>query len=312
MLFTPRVPRPESVVDLIHVPVRSQMSRILVTGALGNVGREVVRECEARGLEVRAALRDPNEDAKHFSGTETVAFDFLDRRTWERAVSGCSALFLLRPPPIGDMETTLCPFVDVAYAAGVKHVVFLSVAGADRMKWVPHRKVELHLEKTGKLWTLLRPGFFAQNLQDAYRKDIVEDNRIYVPAGEGRVAFVDVRDIAAVAGHVLASPETFRSQALTLTGPEAIPFTAVTETLTAVLGRTIRYDAATIPGYAWHLRTKRNMAWMQIAVQTILHVGLRGGDAETVDPTVERLLGRPARRLADYVRESAATWSSRA
>lgn len=287
------------------------MSRVLVTGALGNVGREVVRECEARGLDVRAALRDPIEGSKHFSGTQTVAFDFLVRRTWEEAVSGCDALFLLRPPPIGDMSTTLCPFVDVAYATGVKHIVFLSVAGADHMSWVPHRKVELHLEKSGKAWTLLRPGFFAQNLQDAYRKDIVEDDRIYVPAGEGRVSFVDVRDIAAVAAHVHASPEAFRSQALTLTGPEAIPFTAVTETLSAVLGRTIRYEAATIPGYAWHLRTKRNMAWTQIAVQTILHVGLRRGDAQTVDPTVERLLGRPARRLADYVRESAATWSSR-
>ena len=113
------------------------MSRALVTTPIGNVGREVVRACTARGLVVRAAHRDLAAAARHLPGVDVARFDFLERSTWAAALAGCDGVFLLRPPPLGNMETTLCPFADAAYVAGVKHIVFLSVAGANRMKWVP-------------------------------------------------------------------------------------------------------------------------------------------------------------------------------
>lgn len=199
------------------------------------------------------------------------------------------------------MDATLNPFVDAACAAGVTHIVFLSVLGADTKQWVPHRKVELHLMASGNVWTIRRPGFFAQNLQDAYRLDIAEDRRLYVPAGHGRVAFLDVRDAAQVAARVFESPEQFRGLALTLTGPEALAFNDVATTLTSALGVPIRYNAATIVGYFWHLVWRRRLSAMQALVQTVLHTGLRKGDAERVDATVNSLLGRPAGSLAAYL-----------
>lgn len=284
------------------------MKPILVTAALGNVGREVVRACAARSLPLRVADRDPKKAASLFPAHEAVALDFTAPDTWRAALEGCDQVFLLRPPPIGDMDATLKPFIDAAYAAQVRHIVFLSVAGADRMKWVPHRKVELHLEALGQGYTLLRPGFFAQNLADAYRRDIVEDGRLYVPAAGGRVAFLDVRDVGDVAAEIFSDPASNRGSALTLTGPEAIDFHQVAAILTQALGRPIRYDAASIAGYALHLR-RRGLPAMQILVQTILHVGLRRGDAERVEPTIERLLGRPASALGDYVQRALSTWS---
>ncbi len=286
----------------------SNAVRVLVTAAQGNVGREVARECLSTGLLTRVAGREERELKRRFPGLETARLDFLDRRTWAPALHACDSLFLLRPPPLGDMETTLCPFVSAAYAAGVQHIVFLSVAGADRMKWVPHHKVEAHLTKCGSAWTVLRPGFFAQNLQDAYLRDIVDDSRIYVPAAQGQVAFVDVRDVAAVAAKVFARPTPFRARALTLTGPEAITFHQVAQALSTAIGRPIRYEEASIPGYAWHLRFRRRMPWRQVAIQTILHVGLRGGDAEKVDPSIEQMLGRPARSMKEYTLDAASTW----
>jgi uncharacterized protein YbjT (DUF2867 family) len=285
--------------------------RILITTALGNVGAEVARASLARGLPVRLTDRDPAKLAARFPGAETARLDFLDRATWPAALAGCDRVFLLRPPPIGDMKTTLIPFVDAAYAAGVTHVAFLSVAGAERMAWVPHRKVELHLIARGLGYTLLRPGFFAQNLQDAYRRDLVEDDRLYVSAGAGRVAFLDVHDVGDVAACVLADPARFASQALTLTGPTAITFSEVAALLTARPGRTIRYEPASILGYARHLRRHRGLTWTQIAVQTILHVGLRRGDAEHVEPTVEDILGRPPRDLGAYLDDAGDRWRAR-
>lgn len=281
------------------------MPRILVTASLGNVGREVARECARRGFTVRAADRSAAKVEAAFPAMERVRFDFLDRGTWPAALSGCDFVFLLRPPPLGDMDATLNPFVDAAYAAGVEHIVFLSVAGADRMKWVPHRKVELHLEASRRAFTVLRPGFFAQNLEDAYRRDIVDDGRLYVPAGKGRVAFLDVRDAAEIAARIFEAPGEYRGAALTLTGPEALTFDAVARLLSATLARPIRYEAASILGYAWHLRARRGLPLMQAIVQIVLHVGLRRGDAAQVEPTVERILGRPPRSMCEYIARAA-------
>jgi uncharacterized protein YbjT (DUF2867 family) len=181
------------------------------------------------------------------------------------------------------------------------------VAGAGTNVLVPHHAVEAHLAGGPRDWTILRPGFFAQNLADAYRRDIVEDGRLYVPAGRGRVAFVDVGDVAEVAATALLDPEAHAGAAYTLTGPVAASFDEAGMYLTEALGRTIRYDRASVAGYALHL-ARRGMPVAQILVQTILHVGLAFGQAEAVDPTLPRLLGRAATSLRDYVMAHARQW----
>lgn len=276
------------------------MNRVLVTTALGQVGRQVVASCRDLGIPVRVShLELAPLEAAH-PELENVRLDFLDRSTWPSALAGCDGVFLLRPPPIGDMATTLAPFIDAACEAGVEHVVFLSVSRADEMKWVPHHEVEQHLARSGDRWTVLRPGFFAQNLETAYRRDILEDGRLYVPAGDGRVAFVDVRDVGEVAARVLADPGVYRGKAITLTGPEAVTFGDAARLLSKALGREVRYEPASIPGYVVHLR-RRGMPWAQVAVQTVLHVGLRRGDAARVDPEASRILGRRPRDMGAYV-----------
>jgi uncharacterized protein YbjT (DUF2867 family) len=305
--------------------------RVLVTGATGNVGREVMRELCSRGIPVRAATTSPahvqipagrparaseaseaSEAGEAGEAIEVTRLDLADPTTFAPAVTGCSAMFLMRPPAITDMQATLLPFIDTARACGIRHVVFLSVAGMGASRLVPHHAVEVHLAARGQDWTCLRPGFFAQNLADAYRRDIVEDGRLYVPAGAGRVAFVDVRDVAAVAALVLAEPAEYaehRARTYTLTGPAAVTFDEVARVLADALGRPVRYQPASVLGYARHLR-RRGLRWGQLAVQILLHAGLRVGQAEAVDPTLERLLGRRGHTLAEYVRDHVAVWQA--
>jgi uncharacterized protein YbjT (DUF2867 family) len=280
--------------------------RVLVTGASGNVGREVVAACLARGFAVRAGHPRTRDAARSSANLERVSLDFQDRATWGPALLGVDLVFLLRPPPLGDMRTTLIPFIDEAYRAGVRHILFLSVLGAERMKWVPHRAVELHLMKSGGGWAVLRPGFFAQNLESAYLRDVLEERRLYVPAGSGKIAFLDVRDVGACAAHVFVNPSAFAERSLALTGPEALTFARVAELMSEVLGLEIRYEAATVLGYVWHLKVRRKLPVMQVLVQTILHRGLRAGDAEIVESTVQELLGRPALSLRDYLERARA------
>jgi uncharacterized protein YbjT (DUF2867 family) len=131
---------------------------------------------------------------------------------------------------------------------------------------------------------------------------------LFVPAGQGRVAFVDTRDIAEVAASALAAPGEHAGRAYTLTGPEAISFEEAARVLSRALGRPIAYVPASVAGYVRHLR-KAGMGAAQIAVQTVLHVGIRFGQAETVDPTSSALLGHAARALRDYVRDHIHLWA---
>lgn len=200
------------------------MGAILVTGATGNVGQEVVRALLKGGARVLAGDYRPERVRALFGESVTaVRLDFYQRDTWPAALDGATHMFLMRPPAIADVDKSLNPFVDAARDRGVDHVVFLSVAGAGKNKLVPHRKVEDHLRARGDHHTNLRPGFFAQNLQSSYRDDIVRDDRIYLPAGLAPVNWIDARDIAAVAALVLREPEKHRGQSYTLAGPGPVP-----------------------------------------------------------------------------------------
>jgi uncharacterized protein YbjT (DUF2867 family) len=280
---------------------------VLVTGATGNVGRPVTERLRLLGVPFVAGGTDA-ERLRRLLGSSiaTRHLDLTDPRTYRDAVKGIRGLFLLRPPPIANVRETLNVLIDEAIAAGVEHVTFVSVDGAERQRWVPHHAVEEHLRRRGVSTTILRPGFFAQNLGDAYAADIRDRDEIVVPAGSGRVSFVDVRDVGELAAATFVDA-SLRGQAWTLTGPAAIRFDEVAAVLTAALGRTIRYRPASIPGYAVHLRRQR-LPWMQVVVQTVLHVGLRLGNAAHVDPALGRLLGRPPRTLQQYVADHLDLW----
>lgn len=275
----------------------------LVTGATGNVGREVVRVLRERGAPVRAATTSGEVP----EGVEKVALDLTKPETFGPAVRGVKGVFVLRPPQISDVGPTINTLIDRALDAGTEHVVLLSVAGAEKQSYIPHRKIELHLLKRGVPYTFLRPGFFSQNVGDQYRRDIVEADRIFVPAGQGEVAWTDARDLGEVAAKALLEP-SMRNQAYLLAGPEKQTFAETAAILSELLGRTIRYQPASALGYAHHLWRGGNPLGFA-AVVTLLHLGIRRGNAAIVDPTLEQLLGRRPRTIRDYLRDHLHLWA---
>lgn len=277
-------------------------ARALVTGATGNVGTSVVTQLLARGVRVRVGVRDPAAWPAAGAAVERVALDLTEPGTFPSALEGVDRVFLVRPPAIARVGPTINVFIDAAVTAGVVSVVYSSVAGADTNRLVPHHRIETHLATTDLSWTVLRPGFFAQNLATAYRADIREHDRIVVPAGAGRVAFVDTRDLGELAADILADPTPHAGRGYTLTGPRAVTFDEVAALLSEVLARPITYRPATIVGYLGHLEGL-GLPLGQRLIQTVLHLGLRRGHAADVDPTLERLLGRAPRDIADYIRD---------
>ena len=172
-------------------------------------------------------------------------------------------------------------------------MVFLSVMGAEGSSIIPHAKVERALKEIDIGATFLRPGFFAQNFQDAYYKEIMNHDRLSLPAKDALVAFVDLLDVARVAARVFKEGEPHFGQGYTLTGPRPVTFGQACALLSEAIGRTIRYEPISIPRYAWRLRKEEDLPAGQIAIQTLLHADLRRGTAAEIDPTLERLLPEP-------------------
>ncbi len=275
---------------------------VLVVGASGNIGGAVARSLTRAGIPVRAAGTDTDALARQLPDAQTARLDLLDPTTFAPALEGANGLFLVRPPAIAKVGPTLNALLDVAAEQKVGHVVFSSVTGADTNKVVPHHRVETHLAASSVAWTVLRPGFFAQNLTDAYLTDIVRDDRILLPAAHGKAAFIDTRDIGDVAALVFTDPTPHVGAGYVLTGPQALDFDQVAALLSEELGRPIRYEPTSALRYLRHVHGQ-DRPWIQAIVQTVLHTGLRRGQAETVDPTLERLLGRPGRTLARYIHD---------
>lgn len=226
---------------------------ILVTGATGTVGAVVVGQLRATGAEIRVAARSPGRVVDH-GAADAVAFDFTDPATWAGALDGVRSMFFVRPPALGNVTRDLLPAVAAARDAGVEHVVFLSLQGAERNRLVPHATVEAWLRASGLQWTFVRASFFCQNLSTTQVSDVRDRDRdrdeIVVPAGRGATAFVDADDVGAVAAAALLDRHRHAQQAWTVTGPRALTYRQVAGILTVELDRPIRYADPSVVRYS--------------------------------------------------------------
>lgn len=281
---------------------------LLVLGASGNVGSAVTAALTAASLPVRLGARSPAPLSELPAGSESVRFDFGDPRTWPETFDGVTSMFLLRPPAIGNVRRDLLPAMAAARAAGVRHVVFLSLQGAERIKVIPHAIVEAWLRRSGLDWTFVRPSFFHQNLSTTHAADIRDHDAIPVPAGDGRTAFVDADDVGAVAAAALMDPVGHRNRAWTVTGPEALTYQEVADILTRELGRPIRYPRPSVLQYARHARTALRMPWGMVAITSAIYTTARLGLADSITDDARTVLGRTPISFAEFAAREHYTW----
>ncbi len=277
---------------------------VLVTGATGTVGRYVVSGLSEQGVPVRLAVRD----ASGGGDDRRCRFDFSDSATWAPALDGVDRVFLMRPPEISDIAGVIRPFIAEIARRGVRQTVVLSLMGVNPA--MPHYRLEQDVKAAGLGFTMLRPAFFMQNLETAYRSDIVEHDRIRLPAGRGKTSFIDTRDIADVAVAAFRQPERHRGKAYTLTGGAALGWDAVASLLSAELGRPIHYEPIGLLAARSELKAA-GLPGTYVNVQLLIHVVARLGLADTINAEVARLLGRPPGTLADYIHDRREMWASR-
>lgn len=172
-------------------------SKFLITGATGNVGGELIKLFSCENIEAAAAVTDASKSAYQFpAGIEPREFDFTRRETYADAMQGVFKVFLMRPPAVSNVRRDIFPFLEYCRRGQVEQIVFLSLLGAEKLSFTPHRRIEMEIVRLGIPYTFLRPSFFMQNLSTTHRDEIKTGSEIFVPAGRGKTSFVDARDIA--------------------------------------------------------------------------------------------------------------------
>ena len=285
------------------------MGKIMVTGALGNVGRYVAEYAISNGQEVVVADLDVTAlEKKYQSKAECVYFDFTDQSSYEEALKEVDRVFIMRPPHLGRPED-LKPFIErLKTKPSMRMICFLSLLGIEKNPMPPHHKIEKYIEQSGLPYCHIRPSFFMQNISGVHAFEIKYFDNIVVPVKKALTSFIDARDIGELTAEVLTHPQQHINQAYSITGPKAMDYYEVATLLSNELERKIQY-ANPSPRLAkkyWIKIRKLDKAYA--SVMGMLYMITRLGNAKKVTNTFEKIMNKKRRRFTHFIRENRNAW----
>ena len=288
---------------------------ILVTGATGNIGSEVVKQLSVHdkdgSVRVRAAIRSINKATTIKGlGVELAEIDYAKPATLSKAFNGADKLFL-NTPFQPDMVKLTSNLVAEAVSSGtIKHIVKLSVIGAEAEPGITisrlHRQSEKIIEESGIPFTFLRASGFMQNFVNIYASSIRSQGAFYAPAGDGKIGFIDVRNIASVGVKVLTDDQNgrYNGKVYSLTGPEVLSYGEAAEIISKELGKKISY--VNIPDEAPRKGMKEvGMDDWFINSMLEFYAIVRAEHGSYLSPDVEELTGKKPISFSQFVREYA-------
>jgi uncharacterized protein YbjT (DUF2867 family) len=257
---------------------------ILISGATGNVGKELVELLVDKGEQIRVLVRDDRKVAHLGNRVEVVIGDLDKPDTLAATMQGIDRLYFVTP-----VTEQVLNLLEAARKAGVRHVVKQSTIEADRSlgpgKW--HREQEELIKSMGFAWTFIRPTMFMSNTIEWWSATIKAQNAVYFPGGNGKVSPVDARDVAAVACAVLTQPG-HEGQIYALTGPEVLTIGEMVQVVARVLGKPLRY--VNVPAFLaaiWLRRFGMSPELVRALMETLR--ALRRNEYAYITDVVERV-----------------------
>lgn len=277
---------------------------ILITGPTGTIGSALLPMLVRDGVPVRGLAHSETSRATiEAHGAEAVAGDLDEPASLEQAMAGCDHVFLVSPadPRQAQREKRV---IDLARRLGVAHVVALSVMGAyasadgGSARW--HGEIDEHLSASGVDFTILkRAGLMQTHLLPV--DTVVREGVWYGMCGDGVAGFVDARDVAAVAAHVLTTPG-HTGATYEVTGPAPISMPQAASQLAQVIGREVRYVDLPADQFRAHLLQAGLPDWRADS-RIALYRRIREGHAATVTNEVEKATGSAARSYRQFAED---------
>jgi uncharacterized protein YbjT (DUF2867 family) len=295
----------------MQLSILSMAETILVTGATGTVGSEVVNQLSniKSDFKIKAAVRSVENAKKiqYFQRVEPIQIDYDTQEGLKRAFKDADKLFLLThaSSKSADHETNL---ITEAKKSGTRHIVKQSIMGADLKADVEamrlHRQTEKVIEESGIPYTFMRPNEFMQGFINYQGSTIKSNGAIYVPVGDGKVSFVDARDIASVAVKALVDGEKHYNKTYTITGPEALSYYQAAQILSKATGKKIDYVNISDEEARGAMKEVGLDDWL---IDTIsdLYTLYRKGYASHVSPAIEEVTGKKPITFAQFAKDYA-------
>lgn len=278
------------------------MTRMLITGATGNVGRAVLDNLLATPtLVINKASYNPSLKA------DERFFDFNDLPKSAASLDEIDVLFLLRPPQLADTKRYFAPLIASCQEKKVKHIVFLSVQGAGEHAIIPHAKIEKMIVESGIPYTFIRPSYFMQNLTGILQEDIRQKGMIFLPAGGAAFLWVDVLDIGKAIAVVLGNVTKHRNRIYTITGTQLLNFESVARQMSRILGKTIRYTSPNLLRF-FRQKRKEGLPSAFIFVMMVLHVLPRFEKSPAISADFFQLTGQQPNSLENFIAANKDRW----
>jgi len=286
---------------------------ILITGATGTVGSEVVKQLSAKGenIIVKAAARSATDNTfENLNRVQVVQLDYDKPDSLAVALKGVDKLFLLTPFQSNMVDLT-SNLVSEAKKAEVKYIAKQSVMGADAEPGITpgrlHRQAEKIIEESGIPFTFLRPNFFMQNFVNYYSNLIRSQGAFYIPAGDAKVSFVDVRDIAAVAVKSLINDNQQKGRAYNITGCEALSYGQAAEILSKAVGKKINYVNVTDQDARNGMKDMSMDEWTIKSMIELFEI-TRAGYVSEISPIVEQVTGNKPITFSQFANDYAGSF----
>ncbi len=280
-------------------------NKILVTGATGNVGGQVVQLLKEKDADFVAGTNSNTID-----GVESITVNFADVASLDKAMQGISTLFMVLPnhPNMVEWGKNV---IDAAKRNGIKHIVRSGGSLADTSSPLKIRQTigetDQYLKDSGIDYTITAPSFFMQNFINFFAGDY-KNGAIYQPAGDGEVSWTDVRDIAAVNVEILLNPGKYKNQTLIITGSEALSYAEAVRVMNEVLGKEAQY--VSVPDEA-AIKAMTDLQFPQFVIDVMMDLNhcIVAGYAEEVTDTVEKVTGKKPISFRQFVTDNREVWS---
>lgn len=286
------------------------MGKLMVTGALGNVGGYVAKYAIQNKQEITVADIDVHALQSKYGDTATaVYFDFTQQNTFAAALEGVDRVFIMRPPHLGKPQD-LEPFIQALKAkGGIRLVSFLSLIGIENNPIPPHYKIEKYIEKANLPFCHIRPSFFMQNISGVHAFEIKHFNKIVVPVKNAQTSFIDAEDIGEIIAKILSEPSKHQNCGYSITGPEAIDYFQAAKILSEELHREINYTNPKPSLAKKYWIDIRGLDKQYATVMGLLYMMTRMGTAKKVTTAFEDIMGKAPQNFRQFVKKNLKAWN---
>lgn len=282
------------------------MKKILITGATGNIGFEVIHFLNLLDSknEVIAGVRNIEKAKKQFENFPNLKFrhfDFENPESFESALELVDIVFLLRPPHISNVEKYFKPLVMKIKEKHIHEIIFLSVQGAEKSNVIPHNKIERLIQEYELEYIFLRPSYFMQNLTTTLKNDIKSKRKIILPSGKAKFNWIDIKNIGETCALLIENFSDYKNKAIELTGYENENFDKVVELINSQIEAKIIYESVN-PIKFYQIKRKDGLQKGMIMVMLLLHFLPRFQKEPRISKFYEDLTSKKPTRLIEFIK----------